>query len=137
MSDTVSKKKRSEIMRANKPSKNKSTELKSIQLFRKHGIKGWRRNYKIAGSLPDFVFLKYKIAIFADGCFWHGHDCRTLKPKTNQEYWSKKIKRNKKRDKEIKKRIEAKGWKIFRIWECQIKKEVLSKTLLSYFNKND
>jgi DNA mismatch endonuclease (patch repair protein) len=132
MSDTVSKKKRSEIMRANKPQKNKSTELKLIQLFKKNGIKGWRRNYKIAGASPDFVFPNFKIAVFADGCFWHGHNCRTLKPKSNQEYWNKKIKKNKERDKAIKKRIESRGWKVFRIWECQIQKGNLPELLLKY-----
>lgn len=122
MTDTVSEKKRSEIMKANKPKGNKSTELKLIQLFKQLGLKGWRRNYKIVGSKPDFVFLKKRIAIFADGCFWHGHNCRKLVPNSNVEYWSNKINMNKKRDKEIIKRLENIGWKVFRIWECEIRK---------------
>ena len=130
MSDTVSRKKRSEIMRSNKPTENKSTEQELIRLFKELGIKGWRRNYKIAGAFPDFVFLKHKIAVFADGCFWHGHDCRTLRPKTNQKYWDEKIKKNRERDKAIKERIEVKGWKVFRIWECEIKKGNLPKELI-------
>ena len=69
MVDTVSKNKRSAIMKANKPYGNKSTELKLIQLFKKFSIKGWRRNYKIIGSKPDFVFPKQRIVIFTDGCF--------------------------------------------------------------------
>ena len=121
MSDTVSKKKRSEIMKANKPKGNKSTELKLIQLFRQLDVKGWRRNYKIAGAIPDFVFLKKRIAIFADGCFWHGHNCRNLTPKQNSEYWQKKIENNRIRDKQINERLERKGWKVIRIWECEIK----------------
>ncbi len=121
MSDTVSKKKRSEIMKANKPKGNKSTELKLIQLFKQLGLKGWRRNYNIAGSIPDFVFLKKRIAIFADGCFWHGHNCRNLTPKQNSEYWQKKIENNRIRDKQINERLERKGWKVNRIWECEIK----------------
>ena len=91
MPDTVSKKKRSEIMKANKPMGNKSTELKLIQFFKQLSLKGWRRNCKIAGSKPDFVFPKKRIAVFADGCFWHGHNCRNLTPKQNSEYWQKKI----------------------------------------------
>lgn len=58
---------------------NKSTELKLIQIFKENGITGWRRNYKVKGH-PDFVFLDKKIAIFVDGCFWHGHDCRNTRP---------------------------------------------------------
>jgi len=123
MTDTVSKKKRSEIMKANKPKGNKSTELKLIQLFKQLGLKGWRRNYKIAGAIPDFVFLKKRIAIFADGCFWHGHNCRNLKPKQNSEYWQKKIENNRIRDKQINERLERKGWKVIRIWECEIKEK--------------
>ena len=123
MSDTVSEKKRSEIMRANKPKGNKSTELKLIQLFKQLGLKGWRRNYKIAGAIPDFVFLKKRIAIFADGCFWHGHNCRNITPKQNSEYWQKKIENNRIRDKQINERIERKGWKVIRIWECEIKEQ--------------
>lgn len=120
MSDTITQRKRSEIMRANKPKGNKSTEQKLIILFKELGIKGWRRNYKIAGAFPDFVFLKQKVAIFADGCFWHGHNCRTLRPKTNRKYWDEKIKKNRERDKDIKERIGEKGWKVLRIWECEI-----------------
>ena len=123
MSDTVSQKKRSEIMKANKPKRNKSTELKLIQLFKQLGLKGWRRNYKIAGAIPDFVFLKKRIAVFADGCFWHGHNCRNLTPKQNSEYWQKKIENNRIRDKEINERLERKGWKVIRIWECEIKEK--------------
>jgi DNA mismatch endonuclease (patch repair protein) len=133
MSDTVSEKKRSEIMKASKPRGNKSTELKLIQLFKELEIKGWRRNYKIAGSIPDFVFLKKRIAVFADGCFWHGHDCRTLRPKTNRKYWNEKIEKNQERDKAIKERIESKGWNVFRIWECEINKGVLPDKFKSLF----
>lgn len=108
MTDTVSEKKRSEIMKANKPKGNKSTELKLIQLFKQLGLKGWKRNYNIVGSIPDFVFLKKRIAIFADGCFWHGHNCRNLTPKQNSEYWQKKIENNRFRDKQINERIRTK-----------------------------
>jgi DNA mismatch endonuclease (patch repair protein) len=133
MSDTISPKKRSEIMKANKPKGNKSTEQKLIKLFKEFSIKGWRRNYKIANAFPDFVFLKKKVAIFADGCFWHGHNCRTLRPKTNRKYWDEKIKKNRERDKDIKERIEAKGWKVVRIWECEIEKK--NNDLIEFLNK--
>jgi DNA mismatch endonuclease (patch repair protein) len=123
MSDTVSPQKRSEIMKASKPKGNKSTELKLIQIFKQLGVKGWRRNYRIAGSVPDFVFLKKRIAVFADGCFWHGHNCRNLTPKQNSKYWQAKFENNRIRDKQINERLERKGWKVIRIWECEIKKK--------------
>ena len=69
----------------------------------------------------DFVFLSLKIAIFTDGCFWHGHDCRNLSPAANSEYWSKKIERNRLRDKKITALFQARNWTVIRIWECEFK----------------
>jgi len=129
MSDTFSKKKRSQIMKSVKSKGNKSTELKLIETFDKLDLKGWRRNYPVKGK-PDFVFLKPKVAVFADGCFWHGHNCRNVSPATNKEYWKKKIDRNKKRDKEVTRRLRNRGWKVFRIWECEIKKENIPSELV-------
>ena len=75
MADVFDNKKRSEIMRKVKSNKNKSTELRLIDIFKQNGITGWKRNYPVKGH-PDFVFQKEKIAVFVDGCFWHGHDFR-------------------------------------------------------------
>lgn len=121
MADIFDKYKRSDIMKQVRSSKNKSTELRLIQIFKENNIHGWRRNYKVKGH-PDFVFLNKKIAIFVDGCFWHGHDCRNTKPKDNQEYWDKKRERNMKHDKEITEYFEGRGWTVIRIWECELKK---------------
>ncbi len=121
-------------MRKVKSKGNESTELKLIKLFKEIGIKGWRRNYPIYGK-PDFIFLKYKIAVFCDGCFWHGHNCRNTKPKDNADYWSKKIQKNKNRDIEVTEYLELKGWKVFRIWECDIKNRNLPYEFLKYFDK--
>ena len=74
--------------------------MKLISVFSANGISGWRRNYPVKGH-PDFVFLKEKIAVFVDGCFWHGHDCRNTKPADNKEYWDKKRERNMRHDKEV------------------------------------
>ena len=81
---------RSQVMKAVHSKGNKSTELSLINIFRSNSVKGWRRNYKLFGS-PDFVFPKKHIAIFADGCFWHGHNCRNTKPKQHASYWANKI----------------------------------------------
>ncbi len=120
--DVFSKAERSKVMRAVKSNKNKSTELKLIEIFRKYELKGWRRNYKVFGK-PDFVFHKYKIAVFVDGCFWHGHDCRNTKPASNKDYWDKKIDRNIARDKKVNSHLTDLGWKVIRIWECELIKK--------------
>jgi DNA mismatch endonuclease (patch repair protein) len=122
MADVFTKENRSQIMRQVKSSRNKSTEIKLIQFFKSHKIKGWRRNYKIFGN-PDFVFITQKTAIFVDGCFWHGHNCRNTKPKENKEYWENKIGRNIQRDKLVTKNLESKSWNVIRIWECELKNE--------------
>lgn len=123
MVDVFSKEKRSQIMRQIQSSRNKSTELKLIQFFKSHIIKGWRRNYKIFGN-PDFVFGTQKTAVFVDGCFWHGHNCRNTKPKANKEYWDNKIEKNIQRDNLVTEKLKTKGWTVIRIWECELKNEI-------------
>ena len=122
MADLFDKEKRSEIMSAVRSKRNKSTELKLIEVFKENGIVGWRRNYKVKGH-PDFIFPRKKIAIFVDGCFWHGHDCRNTRPSDNSEYWQKKRKRNIRHDKEVTALFESRGWTVIRIWECELKRK--------------
>lgn len=122
MSDVFIKDDRSRIMQQVKSSGNKSTELKLIQYFKENHITGWKRHYKVKGH-PDFIFPKQKIAIFVDGCFWHGHDCRNTRPSDNKEYWEKKRQRNIKHDKEVTALFEARGWQVIRIWECEFKRK--------------
>lgn len=131
MADIFEKEKRSKIMSAVHSKQNKSTEMKLIKIFKENGIVGWRRNYKVKGH-PDFVFPDKKIAIFVDGCFWHGHDCRNTRPADNAEYWQKKCERNMRHDKEITALFENRGWTVIRIWECELKKknfEILDRKL--------
>jgi DNA mismatch endonuclease (patch repair protein) len=122
VSDIFDKEKRSDVMSKVRSKKNKSTELRLIEIFGTLGIKGWRRNYPVKGH-PDFVFLDAKIAIFVDGCFWHGHDCRNVTPADNEEFWSKKLAANKGRDQAATERLQARGWNVVRIWECELKKK--------------
>lgn len=123
MADKISKEKRSKIMRSVKSHGNLSTELGLIHIFKMLNIKGWRRKYKLIGN-PDFTFPKDRLVIFADGCFWHGHDCRKKKPKTNSEYWHNKIKQNIERDTRITNTLQEMGWKVIRLWECEIQKSL-------------
>ena len=122
MADVFDGKKRSEIMKKVRSRNNKSTELKLIQVFRENSIKGWRRGYPVKGH-PDFVFLDKKIAVFVDGCFWHGHDCRNTRPADHAEYWAKKRERNIRHDKEVTAMFEQRGWRVMRIWEWEVKKK--------------
>ena len=94
MTDIVDEQTRSYVMSRVRSTKNKSTELKLISIFKELNIKGWRRGSKLKGK-PDFIFPKNKIAIFVDGCFWHGHECRKSIPQTNTDYWMTKIAKNK------------------------------------------
>lgn len=122
MADIFSKRKRSEIMSKVRSSGNKSTEMKLIQFFKENGIVGWRRHYKVKGH-PDFVFMDKRIAIFVDGCFWHGHPCRNITPNDNAKYWQKKRERNIQHDKEITEYFENRHWHVIRIWECELQKK--------------
>lgn len=127
MSDVFDKKARSAIMRAVKNKNPKSTELALIRLFKENHITGWRHSYNVKGH-PDFVFLNKRIAIFVDGCFWHGHDCRNTRPADNAEYWAKKRVRNIQHDKEITQLFERRGWTVIRIWECELKRKNIAAT---------
>jgi len=122
MADVFDKAKRSEIMRSICSKGNKSTEIALINVFHEYGITGWRRNYPVKGH-PDFVFLNKKIAIFVDGCFWHGHNCRNTHPKENRTFWESKIARNIEHDKIVNEKFEQRGWTVIRIWECELKKK--------------
>lgn len=128
MSDVFNSEERSKIMRAVKSKNTKSTELALMKLFKENQIKGWRRTYPVKGH-PDFVFLDKRIAIFVDGCFWHGHDCRNTRPSDNAEYWQKKRARNIQHDKEITAAFEKRGWTVLRIWECELKKKNQAATM--------
>ena len=117
-------------MRKVKSKKNKSTELRLIDIFKQNGITGWKRNYPVKGH-PDFVFLKEKVAVFVDGCFWHGHEgCKYyVLPKTNVEFWKNKIERNRSRDIEERQQLTSMGWHCITVWECQLKPKVRQQTL--------
>lgn len=130
MGDRLSVKQRSLNMAAVKSSGNKSTEQALVKLFRVNGVKGWRRRSKLVGR-PDFVFPRRKVVIFADGCFWHG--CRRHKgiPETNRSFWVTKIDRNIKRDKKVNRMLRAKGLRVLRMWEHDIKKGAIKKVTLA------
>jgi len=69
---------------------------------------------------PDFVFPDQRLAVFVDGCFWHGCPLHGTNPATNREFWSEKITRNRQRDREVNRALRALGWRILRIWEHEL-----------------
>jgi DNA mismatch endonuclease (patch repair protein) len=126
--DTFSKTERSRIMASVKSRNTKSTELRFISILKDKGITGWRRNYCLTGK-PDFAFPRLKIAVFIDGCFWHGCPIHCRMPSSNINYWNEKIKKNKIRDKKITKTLKMKGWQVIRIWEHEIKSRKINSKL--------
>ncbi len=91
----------------------------------------YRKNVKKLPGCPDIVLPKYKTVVFVNGCFWHMHTgcSRFVWPETNAEYWHKKITGNVERDRENYIHLEALGWKVIVIWECELKKNAVSDRL--------
>lgn len=88
----------------------------------KRGVR-FRKNVNSLPGKPDIAIKKYKIAIFIDSCFWHSCPIHGNMPKSNQEYWTKKLNRNQERDQEINQLYKEKEWFILRIWEHEFKKD--------------
>lgn len=91
----------------------------------------YRVNDKRLPGKPDIVLPKYNTVIFTHGCFWHGHiGCKYYTvPKTNTDFWVSKVARNQERDQEVWRQLEAKGWSVIIVWECQLKKSVFEETV--------
>lgn len=123
----------SKAVRSMNMSHIRSTNSKPEELVRKYlfarGLR-YRKNVRTLPGCPDIVLPKYKAVVFINGCFWHKHDCgRFVWPKSNPEYWHPKIERNVERDKLNKENLESLGWRVFTVWECELKKNVREKTL--------
>ena len=106
----------------------RSTNSKPEEIVRKYLFsKGfrYRKNVKKLPGCPDIVLPKYQTVIFVNGCFWHKHDCpRFVWPSSNQDYWRPKILRNVERDQLNRQELEALGWKVIVVWECELKEKV-------------
>jgi DNA mismatch endonuclease (patch repair protein) len=119
MSDVFTKEKRSEVMSRIKGKGNKDTELAMIKILQKHHLAGWRRNQVVIGK-PDFIFPKQRVALFVDGCFWHGCPKHSNIPQNNREFWEKKLMGNMDRDKLVSRELRKVGWKVVRVWEHEL-----------------
>jgi len=148
MSDVFTPEKRSDVMSRIRGRGNRDTELALAKLFRQNRITGWRRHLKIKLDQPrivvskstkqnqrnkpktraqlvvhpDFVFLRQRVVIFVDGCFWHGCPKHSNIPVNNRPFWEKKLSGNKTRDRFVNRQLRKNGWKAVRIWEHDIAK---------------
>jgi len=121
MADIFSKRKRSEVMSKVRSSGNKATELALMKMFRQHHITGWRRHQDVFGR-PDFLFRRNRLALFVDGCFWHGCPNCCRRPRSNKKFWDEKVVRNKARDRRVNRELRKLGWHVVRIWEHHLAK---------------
>ena len=84
------------------------------------GIRGWTLNAIDVCGKPDFVFRLHRLAVFVDGCFWHGCGTCQRTPTSNRGYWDHKIARNRRRDRKVTMALRREGWRVLRIWEHQL-----------------
>lgn len=121
MADTHSPQVRSYNM-----SRIRSTNSKPELILRRalwaHGLRGYRIHKKVVGK-PDIVFTRKMIVVFVDGCFWHHCPTCFVPPKSNNDYWDKKILRNTTRDSEVTQTLQEAGYRVLRLWEHQILKD--------------
>ncbi|MBX6763924.1 MAG: DNA mismatch endonuclease Vsr [Rubrobacteraceae bacterium] len=119
MTDIMSREARSRLM-SRVRSRDTAPERTVRSLLHRLGYR-FRLHRKDLPGKPDIVLPRYKTVIFVHGCFWHGHDCpKGRLPKTNGEFWSNKIARNRQRDLEHEKALKQLGWSVLTVWECQL-----------------
>ncbi len=133
MVDTLTSIERSVRMGLVRAQGNRSTELRLVELMRSAGITGWRRGIPLSGK-PDFVFLKAKLALFVDGCFWHGCPRHRRLPKSRISFWKTKLAANAERDLIVNRELRAIGWRVLRLWECDLT-AARSKTSISRLSR--
>lgn len=123
--DVLTKEQRSYCM-SKIQGKNTKPELILRQSLWFTGLR-YRLYYKLPGR-PDIVFVSARVAVFVDGCFWHGCPLHGVKPKTNSAFWNEKIQKNMDRDVRNTKQLKKEGWKVLRFWEHEIKQDIVKVT---------
>jgi DNA mismatch endonuclease (patch repair protein) len=137
MTDVFSKAKRSEVMARIHGKGNRDTELEFMRLLRRDRISGWRRHLsltlkkpntarskhirRVRRVSPDFVFPQLRVAIFVDGCFWHGCPTHCTTPASNVVFWRTKLDGNRTRDRYVTKTLRRQKWVVLRFWEHQMR----------------
>jgi DNA mismatch endonuclease (patch repair protein) len=119
MADVFTPQRRAAIMALVRSTGNASTEQRLVRLLRAHHITGWRRAVRLVGS-PDLVWYRKRVAVFVDGCFWHGCPRHGHTPRSRVAYWVSKLARNKSRDRFVRRTLQQRGWRVLRIWEHEL-----------------
>src|SRR5712692_8765186 len=116
--DNLTPNERRKAMRAVK-GRDTTPERRVASTLRAMGIRFRGQAADLPGS-PDFVLSDLRVALFVQGCFWHGHSCRARTPRTNRAYWVTKIARNRQRDRRVRRMLNRLGWTVVVVWECRI-----------------
>jgi len=124
MPDRFSKEVRSKIMSEIRGKDTKPELLLRKEIFRRGYRYSINYRFKELNFRPDLVMVSRKACIFIDGCFWHGCPKCFKPPKSNKRYWKPKIARNKERDRQQNKYLKKNGWKVIRVWEHDLKKDL-------------
>ena len=129
MSDTLTPQQRHNCMSHIHSASTKPEVKLRKELWRK-GFR-YRKNDKRLPGSPDIVLPKHRTVIFIHGCFWHGHNgCKYYAiPKTNTDFWIEKVSRNQRRDEDVWRQLEAKGWYVIIVWECELKKNQFDESI--------
>lgn len=108
-------------MRAVRSQGNRSTERRLCACLVQSGLKGWKTHAARLPGKPDVVFDGQKVAVFVDGCFWHGCKRCYRRPKSNRAYWDAKVRHNASRDKRQSATLRRDGWRVVRFWEHEVR----------------
>lgn len=122
VSETLTKAERSERMSHVRGFGNRSTEWRLRATLIRVGVSGWRMHVRALPGRPDFVFTAAKLAVFVDGCFWHGCSRCYRRPKTRKGFWDAKLAENTARDHRNHARLRRMGWHVVRLWEHDLVK---------------
>lgn len=134
MADWLTPEQRSRNMTSIRSKGNATTEGAFLILLREAGISGWRRHLKLPGR-PDFAFRMQRLAIFVDGCFWHGCPRCYRLPVDNRRYWRNKVRSNRRRDSRRARELRRRGWSTLRVWEHSLKTPARRARVLSRLKK--
>lgn len=126
---------RSRNMAAIRSRGNRSTELAVASALRGAGMRGWRRHADLPGR-PDFWWRKERVALFVDGCFWHGCPRCALRPRLNTPYWIKKLDANRTRDRRVSAQLRRQGISVVRVWEHALSSEAWLRRLASALSRD-
>lgn len=119
--DILTKEERSDRMGRVRSKRNRSTERRVRSLLMRERIRGWNMNVDSIVGAPDFLFPARKVAVFIDGCFWHGcPKCARPMPRSHRTYWAPKLQANITRAQRVNRQLRRLGFKVVRIWEHEL-----------------